>query len=87
VSSEKEQGASPSYVIVESLLGTECHVTNPWPVQEVIVERVAFPSVPVAASMAQGVLDFPIARETKHMLRPKEALNGNVTTHFTGEAW
>jgi hypothetical protein len=74
VTSEREAGSAPAYVLIESLLGNECRVVNPWPGARVVVENVSADPRPAQEMKPdRGVVSFPTVRDAMYLLLPASA--------------
>jgi alpha-L-fucosidase 2 len=81
VTSEKDKGGVAKYVQIESTLGRECRLVNPWPDTNVTVERIG--GVAPIVRREGDLLFFATERNALYMIRPADAKPSTPAT-FTG---
>ncbi len=86
VSSEKDKGAAPRYVVIESLLGNPCRLVNPWPDRPAVVEQIAPSETPVETTADQAALSFATTRGAVYLARVTDTPHPDLATRFTGRA-
>ena len=72
VSSAKQPNSSPHSVRIQSLLGNECCLVNPWPAKKVIVEVSGSEKPSIEINPGQKVIVFKTKRGLDYTIRPSD---------------
>ena len=86
VSSERDKNGRAKAVLIESLLGNECRLAEPWPGEPVSVQAFGVAAQAIASvTLENGILSFPTGVGCTYVVRPTTEAELPPATRFAAE--